>query len=60
MKQKIHRDKLMFKWITENHQIVIGFKRMRHGKCSKCGKKIDIGSTLCDDCFKEEKKISRK
>ena len=60
MKQRIHREKFMFNWISKNHKIVVGFKHVRHGKCSKCGKTIAAGSTLCDDCFKKEKKISKK
>jgi len=60
MKQKIHREKFMFDWITKNHKLVVGFERVKHGKCSRCGKTIDAGSTLCDDCFKREKKISKK
>jgi len=60
MKQKIHREKFKFDWITKNHKIVVGFERVKHGKCNKCGKTIAIGSTLCDDCFKIEKKISKK
>jgi len=60
MKQKVHRKRLMFEWITKNHKLIVGFKRMKHGKCSKCGKTIDTGSNLCDNCFKEEKKISKK
>ena len=60
MKQKIHREKLMFDWITKNHKLVVGFERVKHGKCSRCGKTIDSGSTLCDDCFKIGKKISKK
>ena len=60
MKQKIHREKFMFNWITKHHKLVVGFERVKHGKCSRCGKTIDAGSTLCDDCFKIEKKISKK
>ena len=60
MKQKIHRGKLMFDWITKNHKLVVGFERVKHGKCVRCGKTIDFGSTLCDDCFMDEKKISKK
>ena len=60
MKQKIHRNKLMFNWITKNHKIVVGFERVRHSKCSKCGRTISAGNNLCDDCFKEEKKVSKK
>ena len=60
MKQKVHREKFMFEWFTINHKIVVGFEHVKHGRCSKCGKTIATGSTLCDDCFKKEKKISRK
>ncbi len=60
MKQKIHREKFMFDWITKNHKLVVGFERVKHGKCVRCGKAIDVSSTLCDDCFKIEKKISKK
>ena len=57
---QIHRDRLMFKWITKNHHIVIGFKRVGHAKCSVCGKRIPSGNTICDSCFKNEKEISKK
>jgi uncharacterized OB-fold protein len=57
---RIHRDKLLFRWITRNHEIVVGFKRVDHGKCVKCGKTIPSGNTLCDDCFKRDKDISKK
>jgi predicted amidophosphoribosyltransferase len=60
MKQRIHRDKLMFQWITKNHEIVIGFKRVRYGTCSKCGKDIPLGNTLCDACFAKFKDYSKK
>jgi len=60
MKQKIYREKFMFDWITKNHRLVVGFERVKHRKCSRCGKTIDVGSTLCDDCFRDEKKISKK
>jgi len=56
----IHRDKLLFRWITKDHEIVVGFKRVGHGKCAGCGKTIPIGNTLCDDCFRKGKDISRK
>ena len=60
MKQRIHRDKFMFKWITKNHEIVVGLKSVKHAECSKCGKSIPYGSNICDDCFMEDKKISKK
>ena len=60
MKQKIHRERMMFNWSTKNHNIIVGIERVKRGKCSKCGKAIDTHSTLCDKCFKEEKKISKK
>jgi len=60
MKQKIHREKMMFNWFTKNHNIIVGIERVKRGKCSRCGKSIDANSTLCDDCFKLEKKISKK
>ena len=60
MKHKIHREKFMFDWISKNHKIVVGFERVKHGKCSKCGKTIADGITLCDDCFKIGKKVSKK
>jgi predicted amidophosphoribosyltransferase len=60
MKQRIHRDKLIFRWFTKNHEIVAGFKRVRHGTCSKCGKSIPWGTTLCDKCFEKDKSISKK
>jgi len=60
MKQRIHRDRLMFRWITKNHEIVVGFKRMKYGKCTTCGKDIPPGNSLCDECFEKEKGISKK
>jgi len=60
MKQRIHRDKLMFHWITKNHEIVAGFRRVRYGTCSKCGKSISEDETLCDACFAREKAVSKK
>jgi len=60
MKTRIHRDRLMFRWITKNHEIVVGFKSVKHGKCSRCGKTIPSGSNLCDECFKKDKIISKK
>ena len=60
MKTRVHRDKLMFRWITKNHEIVAGFKHVKHGKCSVCGKRIPWGNTLCDDCFEKDKDVSKK
>ena len=60
MKQKIHRDQLLFKWITENHEIVVGFRRVKHNKCQICGKRIPYNETICDECFKKVKKVSDK
>lgn len=60
MKTRVHRDKLMFRWVTKNHEIVVGFKRVNHGKCSLCGKRISLGSNVCDECFKKDKDISKK
>ncbi len=60
MKTKVHREGLMFKWISKHHEIVVGFKRVLRGKCSICSKMIPTGNTLCDDCFQKEKKISKK
>lgn len=60
MKQRIHRDKLIFRWITKNHEIVIGFKQVRYATCSKCGKNIPEGNTLCDACFAKDKDVSNK
>lgn len=60
MKQRIYREKLLFKWITKNHEIVVGFKGVKRGKCSKCGKVIPYGSNICDDCFMKDKEISKK
>lgn len=57
---QVHREKLMFKWITKHHNIVVGFKRVGHSKCSVCGKRIPAGNTICDSCFKKEKNISKK
>jgi NMD protein affecting ribosome stability and mRNA decay len=50
----------MFNWITKDHTIVVGFKRVLRGKCSECGKRIPSGNTICDECFKKDKKISKK
>jgi len=60
MKMRIHRDQLMFKWITKDHEIIIGFKHVRHGKCSVCGKRVPMGNTICDECFEKDKKISKR
>lgn len=60
MKQGIHRDKLMFRWITKNHEIVVGFKSVKYGRCSVCGKRIPLGNTICDECFQKGKDISKK
>jgi len=57
MKMRIHRDQMMFKWITKDHEIIVGFKHVRHGKCSVCGKSIPWGNTICDECFEKDKKI---
>jgi hypothetical protein len=60
MKQRIHRDKLMFHWITKNHEIVVGFKRARYGACRLCGKTIPEGDSVCDICFAKSKDVSKK
>jgi len=60
MKQRIHRDKLMFTWFTKDHEIVVGFKTVRHGICQQCGKSIPSGNTLCDACFAKDKELSTK
>jgi len=57
---QIHRERLMFKWITKDHEIVVGFKKVGHGKCSICGRRIPKGNTICDECFKKQKEISKK
>jgi hypothetical protein len=57
---KVHREGLLFKWITKDHEITLGFKRVGHGHCSVCGKRIPPGNNICDECFKKEKKISKK
>ena len=56
----IHRDRLMFKWITKDYKIIIGFKRIGHGHCNVCGKRISRFHNICDECFEKEKKISKK
>jgi len=60
MKQRIHRDKLMFTWFTKDHEIMVGFKTVRHATCQKCGKSIPSGNTLCDACFAKDKDVSKK
>ena len=60
MKSEIHREGLMFNWITKDHAIVVGFKRVYRGKCSVCGRQIPTGNTICDECFQKDKKISKK
>ena len=60
MKSQIHREGLMFNWITKEHEIVVGFRQIFRGKCSACGKRIPSGNTICDECFKKDKKISKK
>jgi len=60
MKQRIHRDKLMFHWITKHHEIVVGFKKARYSTCRKCGKCIPEGDSLCDVCFAKDKAVSKK
>ncbi len=60
MAQRIHRERLMFRWITKNHEIVVGFKHMKYNTCTKCGKDIPQGNSLCDKCFEKSKAISKK
>ena len=60
MKTQIHREGLLFKWITKDYEIIVGFKRVGHGYCRVCGKRIPAGSNICDKCFEKEKKISKK
>jgi hypothetical protein len=60
MKQRIHRDKLMFHWITKHHEIVVGFRKVRYGTCRTCGKSIPEGESLCDVCFAKGKAVSKK
>jgi hypothetical protein len=57
---QIHREGLLFKWITKDYQIVIGFRRIGHGHCKVCNKRIAKGNTICDQCFEKEKNISKK
>ena len=60
MKSQVHREGLLFKWITKDHEITVGFKRVGHGKCSICGRRIPTGNNICDVCFEKEKKVSKK
>jgi len=60
MKTGVHREKLMFTWNTNNHEIKVGIKKVLQGKCKICGKPIKKGNTICDECFKKEKEISKK
>jgi len=57
---QIHREGLMFKWTTKDHEITVGFRTIGHGKCSVCGKRIPRGNTICDKCFEKQKKVSKK
>lgn len=57
---KIHRDGLMFTWITKDHEIHVGFTRVGHGKCNVCGARIPTGNNICDECFNKHKDISKK
>ena len=57
---RIHRVGYLFKWITKDHEITVGFKRVGHGECSVCGKRIPRGNTICDMCFEKEKNVSKK
>jgi predicted amidophosphoribosyltransferase len=60
MATRIHRDNLIFRWITKNHEIVVGFKSVKYGRCSLCGKKTSLDSNICDECFDKGKDISKK
>ncbi len=60
MKSKVHREGLMFKYMTKSHEIIVGFKHVCRGKCSVCGKAIPYGNNICNECFKKDKKISKK
>ena len=51
---------MIFRWITKNHEIVVGFKSVEHSKCVLCGKAVPLGNTVCDECFKKSKDISKK
>ena len=33
---QVHRDGLLFKWVTKDYEIVVGFKRVGHGRCKIC------------------------
>jgi hypothetical protein len=57
---EIHREGLIFEWTSSNHKIVFGLKRVGHGKCNICGKRIPKGNNICNECFEKEKKISKK
>lgn len=57
---QIHREGLMFRWSTKDHEIVLGFKKIGHSHCNICGKRVPHGNTICDKCFEKEKKISKK
>ena len=57
---EIHREGLMFKWGSKNYEIIVGFKRVDHGKCRVCGKRIKAGNNICNECFEKEKKVSKK
>jgi hypothetical protein len=57
---QVHREGLMFKWTSKDHEITVGFKTVLRGKCSECGKRIPSGNTICDSCFKKDKEISKK
>ena len=57
---EIHREGLLFKWTSKDHEIVVGFKQVGHGKCSVCGARIPVGNTICNSCFEKNKKISKK
>jgi hypothetical protein len=57
---RVHRDNLIFRWITKNHEIVVGFKGIQHNKCVLCGKIVPLGNTICDVCFNKGKDISKK
>ena len=54
MKTQIHREGLLFKWITKDYEIVVGFKRVGHGYCRVCGKRIPAGNNICDECFEKD------
>ena len=57
---KIHRDGLLFRWITKDHEISMGFRKTNRSNCAICGKRIPSGSNICDRCFEKEKKVSKK